>query len=419
MASLKTGQWIPLADGDYAEILSFINEGGQGEVYRVRYQNKICALKWYSKQIQSREFYQNLKNNIAMGSPSQSFLWPEMITKMMNQKFGYLMPLREKNYQEYGEFLTGEARFKSWEILIQSALNIVESFYDLHSAGFSYQDINEGSFFIHPDTGRILICDNDNVAPFGENWGVRGMPKYMAPEVVMGQCRPNTHTDRFSLAVILFRLFYIDHPLEGKYTIKFPLTDSAGAELFGKNAVFIYDPKNDINRPDSFAQSNVIRRWNLFPPDLKSAFLCSFTKGLHDINKRLTEQQWLEVLIKVRSMLVRLDGKERFVNVYAPQTLPEGCMLLQFENHHLMALAPESKLYPCQTERANLDYQNPSGIIKCSRTDPHVYGLGNLSENFWRVKFPDGTIKKYCPRSFLPLVHHMLIDFGTVKARVF
>jgi len=39
----------------------------------------------------------------------------------------------------------------------------------------------------------------------------------MAPEVVLGGA-PDKRSDRFSLAVILFRMLFIEHPLEGKYS---------------------------------------------------------------------------------------------------------------------------------------------------------------------------------------------------------
>lgn len=32
-----------------------------------------------------------------------------------------------------------------------------------------------------------MICDNDNVAPYGENLGIAGKCRYMAPEVVIGK----------------------------------------------------------------------------------------------------------------------------------------------------------------------------------------------------------------------------------------
>ena len=32
------------------------------------------------------------------------------------------------------------------------------------TGGYSYQDLNDGNFFINPQSGDVLICDNDNVA---------------------------------------------------------------------------------------------------------------------------------------------------------------------------------------------------------------------------------------------------------------
>lgn len=415
MSILKSVQSIPLSNGGYIKINSLIGEGGQGEVYSVEYNKSAYALKWY-KQNMSSAFYENLKNNILSGVPNKNFLWPKAITGIHQGKFGYIMPLRPSGYKEFSEFLTGGVRFASWELMINAALNIVQSFHDLHSDGYSYQDLNEGSFFINPNNGDVLICDNDNVAPYGINLGVKGTPKYMAPEVVINTARPNSHTDRFSLAVILFRLFYIDHPLEGRYTIQFPLTDSAGAELFGKNPVFVFDPKNDKNRPDPTAHGNVIQRWNIFPPDLKSAFVRSFTSGLRDVNSRLTEEQWIDILVRVRSMLIRLNNKERFVNAYNPKTYPDGCMLLMFEDS-LALLAPESKLYPYQTTRASLDYTNPSAIVKKARSE-NLYGLNNLTKDIWKAEF-DGKTKNFTPGSYVPLVRGMTINFGTVTAKVY
>ena len=68
----------------------------------------------------------------------------------------------------------------------------------------------------------MLICDNDNVAPYGSNLGVGGTPGYMAPEVILGQAKPGMDTDLFSLAVILFELFFLSHPLEGANCCKHP-----------------------------------------------------------------------------------------------------------------------------------------------------------------------------------------------------
>ena len=419
MATLKNGETIPLlGNGQSVKILNYIAEGGQGEVYKVAYNGGEYALKWYSKIVPTDAFYANLAHNIKVGAPEAYFLWPQAITERVKGRFGYIMRLRPSCYKEYGEFLLGDARFKSWDLLFRAALNIVESYFALHSMGYSYQDLNEGSFFINPDDGDVLICDNDNVAPFGENLGVKGMPKYMAPEVVLNKTRPNTHTDRFSLAIILFRLFYIDHPLEGKYTIQFPLTDAIGAQLFGERPVFIYDPNNKINRPDPEAHPNVIKRWPMFPPDLTAAFTKAFTKGLKDINSRITEQQWREVLIKARGMLVKLDGKEQFINAYKPETVPHGCRLLHTEEQ-VIALAPDSVIYKCQVDRISTDYKTPAGLVKASTSNKAVYGLGNLTDKEWICTMPGKNPVSIKPKTFAPLIPGTTVDFGNIKGKVF
>ncbi len=419
MPTLRNGERIPIANSrEPAQIINYIAEGGQGEVYRVAYQGKEYALKWYSKLPMSEAFYDNLAHNVRMGKPNDSFLWAVALTEKIKGKFGYLMPLRPSHYREYGEFLLGDARFKSWDMLFKAALNLTDSFRILHSRGYSYQDLNEGSFFLDPDTGDVLICDNDNVAPYGVNLGVKGMPKYMAPEVVLDQSRPNTHTDRFSLAVILFRLFYIDHPLEGQYTIRFPLTDQMGAKLFGQNPVFVYDPKNSTNRPSPEAHPNVISRWKMFPPDLNAAFTKAFTDGLKDINSRITELQWIEILVRARGMLVRINGKEQFVNAYRPDSVPKECRLLRTEEN-IIALAPDSVLYLCQTDKFSEDYQTPSGLVKASQRDKNVYGLGNLTADTWTLTVPDRPPITVPPKGFAPLVPGIIIDFGNLKAKVF
>ena len=419
MPTFKEGDRIPLALGNFnITIKSYIAQGGQGEVYKVSYMGRDYALKWYSKYIPSQEFYENLLNNVKKGSPGEHFLWPRAVTAKYKGTFGYVMELIPPEYEEYSSFLLGTARFSSWSMLIKAALNIVESFFLLHSSGYSYQDLNEGGFFINPTNGDVLICDNDNVAPFGTNLGVKGMPKYMAPEVVTNRTRPNTHTDRFSLAVILFRLFYIDHPLEGKYTIQFPLTDSIGADLFGENPLFIYDPNDDKNRPDEFAHPNVISRWNLFPPDLNITFIKAFTNGMKDINGRITEAQWIETLIKVRSMLVTYNGNEQFVNAYKPSEMPEYCRVLKTENM-VIALTENSYVYKCQTDSASMEYDTVTGVVKASKSDKDILGLGNVTEQNWTVTLPNKNPVTVKPKAFAPLIPGTKINFGNTIATVF
>ena len=98
--------------------------------------------------------------------------------------------------------------FASFKAIAEAAIKITHAFRALHSIGYSYQDLNDGNFFINIKTGDVRIGDNDNAAPNGFHTGIIGKPRYMAPEIVTGDgsVLPDTWTDRFSLSVILFIL---------------------------------------------------------------------------------------------------------------------------------------------------------------------------------------------------------------------
>jgi DNA-binding helix-hairpin-helix protein with protein kinase domain len=419
MPSLTKGERIPtISMTESAEVVEYIAEGGQGEVYKVNYNGRMCALKWYKKPVPPDAFYENIANNVKKGAPNEHFLWPLMLTAKYKGSYGYIMELRPSKYREFGEFLLDISRFGSYEVMIQAAFNIVESFRILHSKGYSYQDVNEAGFFINPADGDVLICDNDNVAPYGVNLGVKGMARYMAPEVVINQTRPNTHTDRFSLAVLLFRLFYLDHPLEGKYTINFPLTDAIGAQLYGVDPLFIYDPNNDRNRPDPEAHPNVIRRWTMFPPDLQVTFIKAFTKGMKDINNRVTEVEWEDALVKTRGMLVKINGKEQFVNAYAKQEIPQGCRFLKLPEY-VVVLGNDSKIYSCHVDQYSADYMTIAGMVKASLSNKDVLGLGNLTDTVWKIKMPNGQTTEVPKNGYVKLDPGIEIDFGGTLGKIY
>ena len=249
MSGLKKGETVKIKNGSVARVLDEFGSGGQGTVYRVSYEGKEYALKWYHIGVfkgKEQEFYQNLENNISKGAPTKAFLWPLGITEKQNGSFGYLMDIRPGGYDELTDFFVGtkkkpQVHFASFAAIITAAINIIQAFRELHNRGYSYQDINNGNFFINPNTGDVLICDNDNVSPYGTNLGIMGKQRWMAPEIVTGG-DPDKHSDRFSLAVVLFRLLFINHPLEGAYSTPPCMTKELERKYYGTDPIFIYDP---------------------------------------------------------------------------------------------------------------------------------------------------------------------------------
>lgn len=288
MGNLKVHDKLDIQAGGQVEVLDEFGSGGQGTVYKVSYNGKTYALKWYHPGVfkgKENDFYKNLENNISNGAPTDAFLWPKAITKVYNDQFGYLMDVRPSGYEELTNFFVGgrkqkQARFKSFYALCTAAINIIEAFRALHNNGYSYQDINNGNFFINPENGDVLICDNDNVSPFGTNLGIMGKQRWMAPEIVMGKNDPDKNSDRFSLAVVLFRLLFINHPLEGRYSTPPCMTKELEQKYYGSAPIFVYDPTTSENRPIPGTDHNLKLFWNVYPDYVKDAFIRAFS---HDV----------------------------------------------------------------------------------------------------------------------------------------
>lgn len=304
MLELKSGERVNLANTGYVTIIKELGRGGQGIVYLVDLNGEQKALKWYLNP-PGEAFYKNLLNNIRTGAPSEAFLWPEYVTARQKGSYGYVMALRPKNYYEFGNFLLAKVTFKSFTAMLAAAMKICNGFMMLHRFGYSYQDLNDGNFFIDPYTGDVLICDNDNVMPEGERSGILGKARYMAPEIVGGKM-PNKYSDRFSLSVILFMLFYANHPFEGAKVVSCPcMTESFEKKFYGSEATFIFDPNDRSNRPVRGIHQNVIKRWGVFPAKLREVFTEQFSQEkLKNPQTRLIESQWEKVIAGIRDELV-------------------------------------------------------------------------------------------------------------------
>ena len=84
LKEFQKGQKIRTASGGELEVLQKLGEGGQGVVYKVNYNGKQLALKWYfgNKLSNADKFYRNIQNNIKQGAPTDAFLWPLEITEL-------------------------------------------------------------------------------------------------------------------------------------------------------------------------------------------------------------------------------------------------------------------------------------------------------------------------------------------------
>lgn len=424
MKEFQRGQKIRTATGGELEVLQKLGEGGQGIVYKVKYNGKELALKWYfgNKLSNPDKFYRNIENNIKQGAPTESFLWPLEITEYFEGSFGYLMELRPSEYKDFSLFLLAKARFSSIDAIINAALCITNGFRALHNRGFSYQDLNDGNFFVNPNTGDVLICDNDNVAPYGENLGIAGKCRYMAPEVVMGKKRPDVHTDRFSLAVVLYLLLFLNHPLEGKKTMCPCLTEELERKFYGSEPVFVWDSSNDINRPVRGVHINEIKFWPVYPKFVRETFEEAFSQASmigDDTTHRVQEKKWQEVFTQLRDLTINHTcGAETFLDLSQTVCNCVNCgkeissLPILKVKRYSVALTEGQKLYSCHVVHDSDDFKEIKGEVVTSRNNPGIIGLKNNSEITWEVSLPNGTSKPYSNGQVVKVGRGLKINFG-------
>lgn len=412
------------------QILDVLGEGGQGTVYLVDYNNSKLALKVYKSKV-TPEFRHNLKNNILKGSPSKDFLWPKKLLEFKDGTIGYLMDLRPSNYYSFVKYLNGNVIFNSTYTLISWCIELCKSFKELHVHGYSYQDLNDGSFFLNPSTGDLLICDNDNVTADKKNLGVLGKMRYMAPEIVRGDKNtttkesqmPDVHTDRFSLAVILFLALCLGNPFEGECLKNYDIIDErAEKEIFGTKPLFIYHKTNSSNRPIRGYHSAVIKRWPLLPNYVKEAFHRTFVDGLVDReNGRTTEIEWIKILSKYRDELVSCSCGKQFIYGFSEKKENLICPFCKskrnnftylFINKQQIILEPGKNLYMSHLDKYSSDYNNAVAVVIKNKNNPALWGIKLNLDNDVLIKDNLGVEKTISSKGVIPIVKGLKIKIG-------
>ena len=421
MAELPKGYTIQTKDFKKVIVDQKLGEGGQGAVYRVDYNGQAKALKWYSgkKFISPEKFYANLENNIKKGKPTNAFLWPEDITEYDGEAFGYIMDLRPGEYKDFTRFLLGKEGFASITAMCNTALQITSGFRELHLKGYSYQDLNDGNFFINPKNGDVLICDNDNVSEFGKSSGIAGKARYMAPEIVARGAKPDNKTDAFSLSVILFLLWTKNHPLEGKAAFPVCMDAKHDKKIYGENPVFIFDPDDDSNRPVQALNKGAIENWPFLPAYVQEKFFKAFSKdALKNPASRIIEQEWLRLFIRMRSEVYKCPCNEVY---FADPVHPNPCPTCGKKNafplyiktyRYNVPVHQRTKFYACHTEKDSDDFQTLSGEVSVQGKNLE---LKNTSGKNWTVT--EGEKSSFiAPNTAFVLKKNMVINFGSAAS---
>lgn len=402
---LRRGQIVRSHTGKAYVVREFLGSGGQGEVFKAHVNGVDYAVKWYYPGSATENQLELIKKLIAIGPPNDKFLWPlELLTDEKLQGFGYAMRLRDKSYKGIVDLMKRKIE-PSFYTLTVSAIQMVDSFEKLHRKGLCYRDISFGNVFMNENRGDILICDNDNVTSEKRaDKSILGTPRFMAPEIVRGESLPNVQSDLFSLSILLFYMFMVHHPLEGKQEASIKCFDlPAMKKLYGTHPVFIFDPLNRSNRPVRGVHDNALVFWDLYPESFKEAFTRSFTRGLSRIKgSRLTEKEWKEYLIALKNSIVKCGcGAENFYDItYIRSGKSKTCWACGKDvqipprikiGKDIIILNDFTRIFGHHLDRErNIDFKHIIGQVVRNPKQRDQIGLRNYSETPWRVVLKDG-----------------------------
>jgi len=426
---LRAGTKLGAGKNAYT-VKALLGAGGQGEVYRVSDSDgNEHALKWYFPKMATPEQKAILEKLVREGSPSSCFLWPEDFIQA-NGTYGYIMPLRPSNYSSIVDLVKRRAE-PSFLNLCKAAYNLTKGYQQLHTCGFSYRDISFGNLFLDSNTGDVLICDNDNVsADDSGHFSVYGTPRFMAPEIVRGEAKPSRNTDRYSLAVLLFYMLMLNHPLEGALEFKIHCMDvQAMNKLYGTNPVFIFDPNDHSNLPVKGYQDNAHIFWQLYPQYLKDLFIKAFTVGLKDPTKRVTETEWMDAFANMISGIIKCPKCHAEV-FYDPEIAEQGKTITCWGcnksinmpkalkvKQQITAMVIGQELFSHQVDHINGNIEDVLGTVVSNPNDATQLGLRNESTTNWTYIRSDGSSTLVPPTKTARVAVGNTIDFGNEKGK--
>jgi len=433
---LPQGAWLQFEGlSSPVQVVRGLGGGTQGQVFEVDVAGERLALKWYLPRClaQDPHLERRLLESIRATAPSRSFLWPiallrptaasQPLIRSRTPGFGYLMELRPPQFVGAVEHLSGRLAISLGQA-VHAGFFLAEAFHGLHSKGLCYKDISLGNLFLEAATGRILICDNDNVDVDGRDLGsVLGTSGFMAPEILMRRDRPGANSDLFSLAVLLFMLLTRHHPLRGQMELAIRCLDEpARLRLYGEDPVFIFDPQDQRNRPDPTEHAAALLTWPIYPAALQALFLQTFGPGMGAPSQRALTGQWMEALAAVldQRQTCPACGSEHFGAQascwHCQQALSAGAALRA--PHGRVMACIDNELHPHHFNRLEAPrLDQPLARVVAHPSDPSLLGLHNLSDQPWRATTAGGQQHAVQPGKTcnLAALHQLDTPWGAVR----
>ena len=253
--------------------------------------------------------------------------FPEIKTQPRGSSFGYIMSFVPPSFRTLKEYINSKTlTFSGFKHIVDICIRIAGSVLTIHRSGEILNDLSLSNI-LADSKGEIRFVDNDNICPADWNTGINGTPKLRAPEMALG--KPATkYSDWFSLALIICYLLFNQHPFEGKRLFLTPvLTSEQERIIYETGPLFIFDKFNSDNNPPR-SHTSLYKIWGCFPEYLKRFIQSALsTEAIRVPEKRKTPIEWLNVLMRFRSEIMRCPacGNEVFIDTGKDKHFCDEC----------------------------------------------------------------------------------------------
>lgn len=312
-------------------------EGGEGAVYFT--QDKQHVLKIYNDRVLQRKD-PNIIAKIMNAGPAphdpeyRLFGWPGALI-FLDANYSHFVGIAMRNVMTDGwlEEMIWWSNIKTlvdysqrrpdrvgdFRGRIKAGIDIANAIRFLNFQGFAQADISGRNFLINPVEGRAVLIDLDGLAVPGHmDSAVLGTPGYMAPEIVIGlhegrPASPSILSDRHALAVLLYQLLLINHPLLGGVMPDISNDQTEDMLLrMGKVAVYVEHPTDHRNRVSSGMLTTAI-----LSSRLQKLFKRAFVDGLYNPSARPQHYEFKEALEAYLHDLVDCDNRDCIFGQFA------------------------------------------------------------------------------------------------------
>ena len=163
--------------------------------------------------------------------------------------------------------------------------------------------------------------------------------------------------------------------------------------------------------------------WDLYPKELRDLFTESFTVGLKEPGKRVTENKWLETLANMMSGILicpkceaetfydstkeQLGAAHTCWNCDKVLHIPSKIII----NKNTILIMEDTKLY---SHHINNDFNMKTvvGKVLINPSNPSIWGIKNMTKTNWTYVQGDGTQIPVASGKAATIAKNVKIDFG-------